>query len=211
MDNYKGLIQKAKRKWRNRVIGLTFLGISVFGSGCSNLWNIRTGQNPAEYNFSQRIEDYLDLNKNDIYSDKEGNIIIDPKDDNLALNVLGLEKITDIAKLQKLGRDYGTGNLEAIADIFPCNNPEGEIRKIVGFYKLGENKFIEVYESKIKGVYAVEIFDKKILKDNGGFGGDGTGGGDSGDAGDGGAGGSGGDGAGGGGDGGGSGGGGGSR
>lgn len=165
MEHHKNLIQKAKRKWRNRAIGLIFLGMPVLSSACSNIMR----QNPADYNFSQRIGDYLDLNKNHIYSDKEGTIIIDSKDDEIALNVLGLEKITDSVKLQKIARDYGTGNLEAITDIFPCDNPEGEIRKIIGFHKLGKNKFIKVYESKIKGVYTVEIFDKKILEDNGGY------------------------------------------
>ena len=158
MDNYKSLIREAKRKRRNKIIGLTLLGASVFGFGCES---IRINQNPEEYNVSRKVVgDYLNLNKNDIYSDKGGNIIIDPKKDEIKLNVSKLEKITDIPTSEV--ENYRTSNLKTITDIFPCDNIEGKQRKIIGFYRLNEDKFINVSESKIP-VYNVTIADGNRL------------------------------------------------
>ena len=157
MDNYKSLIREAKRKRRNKIIGLTLLGASVFGFGCES---IRINQNPVGYNLSRKVGDYLNLDKNDIYFDKSENIIIDPKNDEIKLNVSKLEKITDIPTSGV--ENYRTSNLKTITDIFPCDNIEGKQRKIIGFYRLNEDKFINVSESKIP-VYNVTIADGNRL------------------------------------------------
>ena len=161
MDNYKSLIREAKRKRRNKIIGLTLLGASVFGFGCES---IRINQNPVGYNLSRKVGDYLNLDKNDIYFDKSENIIIDPKNDKskLKLDASKLEKITDIPTSGV--ENYRTSNLKTITDIFPCNNPEGKQRKIIGFYILNEkDKFIDVSKSKIHDVYNVTIADGNRL------------------------------------------------
>ena len=160
MDNYKSLIREAKRKRRNKIIGLTLLGASVLGFGCES---IRINQNPVEYNVSRKVEDYLNLDKNDIYSDKSENIIIDPKNDEIKLNVSKLEKITDIPTSGV--ENYRTSNLKTITDIFPCDNIEGKQRKIIGLYRLNEDedKFIDVSKSKTLDVYNVTIADGNRL------------------------------------------------
>ena len=160
MDNYKSLIREAKRKRRNKIIGLTLLGASVLGFGCES---IRINQNPVGYNLSRKVGDYLNLDKNDIYSDKSENIIIDPKNDEIKLNVSKLEKITDIPTSGV--ENYRTSNLKTITDIFPCNNPEGKQRKIIGLYRLNEDedKFIDVSKSKTPDVYNVTIADGNRL------------------------------------------------